>query len=122
MQYEKPYMSDNIKMYYFNSVGTASIKSYLCHFLDSERVLWSLDTTFVVHVQCSLPFNTQLSPFEEEGLDCVASCLAAFGVRLRWAKRVIYINWKKSVTLAEVGQVQEEKYTRQASSVRNVQQ
>lgn len=79
MQYERPYMSDNIRMYYFNYTGTASIKFNLCHFLASERVLGSLDTTFMVHIQCSLPFNMQLCPFDEEGLDCIASCLVALG-------------------------------------------
>ena len=62
MQCEKPYVSDNIRMYYLNSVGTASIRFNLCRFLASERVLWSLDTTFMVHVRRSLPFNAQLLP------------------------------------------------------------
>lgn len=88
MQYEKPYASENIRMYYFNYIGTASIKFNLCCFLASERVLRSLGTAFLVHVQCGLPFNMQLFPFVEEGLDCIASCLAALGVRLCWAKSV----------------------------------
>lgn len=53
-------------MCYFNYTGTASINFNHSSFLTSERAFWSLDITFMVHVQCSLLFNNGFFPFEEK--------------------------------------------------------
>lgn len=106
VQWEMPYTSQ-YRNVYFNYTGTASINFNHWGFLTSERPFWSLDITFTVHVQCSFLFNNCLFfilfffPFEEEWLDCAASCLAVVVVSLHWAM-LIYISCTDIVALNEM--------------------